>query len=78
MTVPLRGFSQRLKFFRAEAGLSSAEMARKLNVSTATVSAWENGDGKSGIRMANLHRVADLLGINVRLLLDGPDAEEAG
>lgn len=69
----LRGFPQRLKFFRTEAGLTSAQMARGLGVSTAAVALWETGRG--GITNKNIHRVADLLGINVRLLFDGPEVK---
>ena len=66
-----RGFPQRLKFYCEEAGVSVTELARALDISTSAVYQWHTG---GNISLTNLHKVAGVLGINARLLLDGPEA----
>lgn len=69
----LRGTPQRIVFFRGEVGLSAADLARALHVSTASVACWETG--KNNPTVANLKRIAKVLGISPRLLLDVVDDE---
>ena len=64
----LHGIPQRIVFFRKEAGLSASDLARALNVSSAAVSLWETG--KNDPTIANLRRIAAVLGISPRLLID--------
>lgn len=69
-----RGFSQRLKFFTAEAGLTVPQLARAVGCKPEAIYNWHAG---GGITFRNLQRVADALGINARLLLDGPELPAA-
>lgn len=62
--------AQRLKTARKAAGLSQGELARRIGISRAAVSQWENGTIQS-LDMANLFAVADLCNINARWLALG-------
>lgn len=69
MTAQLQGVASRIAFFRIEAGLTGADLARALDVTPQAVSAWERGIAQPTV--ANLHRIADAVGVPVRMLLDG-------
>lgn len=64
----LHGIPNRIVFFRREAGLSAADLARALDVSTAAVACWETG--KNSPTVGNLVRIAKVLGVSPRLLID--------
>lgn len=72
MTLP-RGFPQRLRFFRTESGLSVAQLAAAVGVTPARAYQWEAG---ANCTLARLDMIAAALGINARLLLDGPEAAD--
>jgi AcrR family transcriptional regulator len=55
---------------RTEAGLSVREVARRVGVSAATISAIENG--RTGVSVDRLRALADALGTDATLLLDPP------
>lgn len=63
-----RGIARRIEFYRIEAGLSAADLARALNVSAAAVSHWEK-DGP-GPKLANIRRIAEVCGVPVSRLID--------
>lgn len=62
-----RRIAQRIAFFRAEAGLTPADLARALGVTGAAVSHWEGGG--PGPKLANLERIAKVCGVPVSKLL---------
>ncbi|MFH5207670.1 TetR family transcriptional regulator [Antrihabitans sp. NCIMB 15449] len=55
---------------RTEAGLSVREVARRVGVSAATISAIENG--RTGVSVDRLRALADALGTDATLLLNPP------
>jgi transcriptional regulator with XRE-family HTH domain len=62
--------SRRLVAARKRAGLSQAELAKKLKVSAGTVAGWETeGDHAHGMRVSRVRQVAKVLGIDVTELL---------
>lgn len=61
----------RIRQTRAVQKLTQAEMAKRLDVSPATVSGWEIGD--YGISLESAVRVADLGGVSLDWLVKGND-----
>lgn len=61
------GIGAKIKELREGKHLSQIELARLLNVSDKTVSAWENGTRNP----KNLIAIANALGVNVETLTDG-------
>lgn len=61
---------------RRAAGLSLRELARRIEVSPATLSAVENG--RTGLSVARLARLAEALGVSPARLLGGPPAVAPG
>ena len=47
----MSGFQERLKSARQRLGLTQEALAEELNVTKASVSAWENGREKPGFRL---------------------------
>jgi transcriptional regulator with XRE-family HTH domain len=72
--MKLRGISQRIVFFRTEAGLSGAELARRLSLTSSAVSAWETGVAEPTGK--NRRRLAAVLGIPERMLLDDVEVQD--
>lgn len=63
-------FRSRLAAARKRAGLSQAELAKKLGVSAGTVGSWEGkSDSAHGMRIERLHEVASALGCSVEELV---------
>ena len=63
-------FRERLVEARTKAGISQAELAKRLDVSTGTVAAWEgDGEHSHGIRMSRLQDLAAALGVPVSELI---------
>lgn len=65
-------FANNLKYYLAEAGLSQAELSRRMGVSTATVSDWCNGNKTPG-NMEMFNKLAAVLGIQLADLLESED-----
>lgn len=63
-----RDVGRAVRTARSSAGISLRELARRIEVSAATVSAIENG--KTGVDVARLHAIAAALDIGVPELLD--------
>ena len=61
---------------RLKLGLTQAELAESLNVSTVTVNKWENG--RTFPKPKRLQEVADVLRTSVNQLLDEAERKEAG
>ena len=59
-------FSEKLRALRAQRGLTQLDIARRLDVTTAAVGAWENG--RSRPRLNKLSDLADYLGAPVAYL----------
>lgn len=60
----------RLAAARKRAGLSQADLAKRLGVSAGTVGSWEGkSDSAHGMRMDRLHAVAKALGCSVEELV---------
>lgn len=62
-------FANNLKYYLAEAGLSQAELSRRMGVSTATISDWCNGNKTPG-NMEMFNKLAAVLGIQLADLLE--------
>lgn len=62
--------SHRIIHWRAFAGMSQADLARAVGVSTASTSAWETG--KNVPRLAMLERIAAACGITLAILFSDP------
>ncbi|MBX6169035.1 MAG: helix-turn-helix transcriptional regulator, partial [Thermobispora bispora] len=60
---------------RRDRGISLRELARLVGVSPGTISAIENG--KTGITIARLSRIASALGVPPAALLEEPPPERA-
>lgn len=64
-------FCSRLKELRIEAGLSRADLAKKLNISVRSISYWESGKRECSFNM--LIAIANLFEISVDYLLGRTD-----
>lgn len=64
-------FAEQLYSLRLENGLSRAQLAQKLNISTRLVSYWENGQRECDFDM--LIKIADLFTSSVDYLLGRRD-----
>lgn len=69
----MSGFPERLKSARHRLGLTQEALAEELNVTKASVSAWENGREKPGFRL--LPRLKVVLDTSLDDLICGPDAD---
>ena len=76
---------ERIKVFREQAGMTQAELARKLNLTRASVNAWEMGlsvpSAQSIIDLAKVFHVSTdtILGVDSSYMIDISDltAEQA-
>lgn len=59
---------ERIKSARQRAGLSQSEIAREIGLNQSSVSDWERGE--TAPSLANLTKLARLLGVTVDHLLD--------
>lgn len=64
---------RRIRRLREAAGLSKAELAKRVGVSDVAVGYWESGESKT-VNSANLVSLGIALGISVSDLLDDPMA----
>lgn len=69
----------RLTAARETAGMSRADLARRLGVRQATLAGWE--DDRAEPRANRMHMLAGMLGVSMRWLMtgegEGPDSENA-
>ncbi|MGZ7883641.1 helix-turn-helix transcriptional regulator [Lactobacillus sp. 3B(2020)] len=63
--------SSQIKAFRKKRGWTQVQLAEKMNVSTQTVSNWENGIKFP--RMGTLQKLADLFGVEVGDITSNPN-----
>ena len=63
----LESFSEDLKAYRKTNGLTQTDLARRLDFSAETISAWERGIRKPNIQQ--IPHLARLLGVDVKELL---------
>lgn len=63
--------SSQIKSFRKKRGWTQVQLAEKMNVSTQTVSNWENGIKFP--RMGTLQKLADLFGVKVGDITSTPN-----
>lgn len=69
----MAGFPERLKAARTGLGLTQEQLAFELNVTKASISAWENGREGPGFRLLPaIHRV---LGVSLDFLICGEGGE---
>lgn len=68
------GFQERLKAARLRLGLTQEALAEELNVTKASVSAWENGREKPGFRL--LSDLRAVLGLSLDDLICGSDSHQ--
>ncbi len=61
-------FGNRLYELRKKAGLSQADLGKKIDLSNKAVSKWENGQAKPGLD--TVHKLADVLSVSVDDLLE--------
>ncbi|HAJ41579.1 MAG TPA: transcriptional regulator [Alcanivorax sp.] len=71
----MAGFHERLKAARQALGMTQEALAEELNVTKASVSAWENDREKPGFRL--LAKIRDVLGVSLDDLVCGAETEEA-
>jgi len=64
-------FSERLRLLREEAGLSQAEIARRIGVDDSAISQWENGRRQPNLALAK--RLAGVFGVTLDFLVEDPD-----
>ena len=64
----------RLRVLRKDAGLTQAQLAQRIDVSSKTVSKWENGSADPST--TNLLALAKLYGVAAEELLRGIDRSE--
>ena len=69
-------FSTNLKRHRQAGGMSQAQLAEKMNVTRQTVSSWERGNSYPDI--GSLTRLAEVLGVEVQMLLCPPGRKRFG
>ena len=69
----MSGFQERLKSARQRLGLTQEALAEELNVTKASVSAWETGREKPGFRL--LPRLRIVLGTSLDDLICGGDTD---
>ena len=67
----MSGFPERLKAARLRLGMTQEQLGFELNVTKASVSAWENGREAPGFRL--LPRLREILGISLDDLLCGAE-----
>lgn len=65
----MSGFPERLKAARLRLGMTQEQLGFELNVTKASVSAWENGREAPGFRL--LPRLREVLGVSLDDLLCG-------
>ncbi|WP_276315760.1 helix-turn-helix transcriptional regulator [Alloalcanivorax xenomutans] len=65
----MSGFHTRLKSARRRLGMTQEQLAFELEVTKASVSAWENDREKPGFRL--LHRLSMVLGVSLDELVYG-------
>ena len=68
MTIK-KNIGKRIRIVRASQKMTQAQMSEKLNVSPATVSAWEIGD--IGISVEAAIRISEFAGVSLDWLLNG-------
>jgi transcriptional regulator with XRE-family HTH domain len=61
--------ADRVRRYRQAAGLTQAQLARRLEVEQSTVSAWENG--RKTPTIANVARIAAVLDVSIDDLVGG-------
>jgi len=67
-----RSFVKNVNEIMERRGISQADIARELDLSTATVAGWCTG--KLYPRANNMQRLADYLGVTMAMLVDGDGA----
>lgn len=65
---------QRIAAARTNAGLTQAELAKRMDIPYQTIGHWERN--MSSPKFSSLERLADALGINVETLICGQAAED--
>ncbi len=73
VTPPRQEFGRRVRELRAVRGLTLRELADRLHVSPATISAIENG--RTGVSAERVARLAAELGVPVQRLFGAPDTD---
>lgn len=64
-------FANNFKALRVQAGLSQAELARRLSVSKSTIGMYERGERRPDFEL--LERIADFFGVDVTYLISTAD-----
>lgn len=70
------GFAQRLDYYARLRGLKQIDIAKRLNVSKATVSTWFSPSNSTLPESETIKKLADLLGVSMELLLKGNQTEQ--
>ena len=69
-------FSERVRSLRERAGLTQAEIAQKLGLTSRAVGAWENGRARP--RLDKMSQLAELLNVTVSELMGEPGMDVQG
>lgn len=70
----MSGFSDKLRTYRKNAGMSQAELASKVGISKSAVSMYERGNREPEIEL--LEKLADCFGVSVSALIGREEAHE--
>jgi transcriptional regulator with XRE-family HTH domain len=65
-------WNERLSITRKAKGMTKSELSRRMGVSPAAVTMWENGT-TSALSGANLMRLCEVLGVSERYLMSGDE-----
>ncbi|MBQ8135652.1 MAG: helix-turn-helix transcriptional regulator [Clostridia bacterium] len=73
LNIPANGttnsFGDKCKYFRTQLGFTQKQMAKKLNISLRSITAYET-EGRIPTRKEVLDRMAEVFGVDKRYLLD--------
>ncbi len=68
--IPPPAVNISIRRIRESAGITQAELARRLGVSQSLVNRWESPAGRP--QVATLQRIADALGLNLSVIFSAP------
>lgn len=62
--------ADRIKFFRANTGLSQSEFAKKFEIDRQILNRWESTNNKRGLTIYTIAKFCDLVGISLKDFFD--------
>lgn len=62
--------ADRIKFFRANTGLSQSEFSKKFEIDRQILNRWESTNNKRGLTIYTIAKFCDLVGISLKDFFD--------